>query len=132
MTLATLGPKGSFSYEAATHYTDEGQILFASFYEVLQQVARGKLDAALYPIENSIGGFVTDAFQAMLETSDISIERMHHIIIQQHLITQADRLDKIEQIQSHPQALAQCKKYIRRDSFRVRAMSKDPKSTRDP
>ena len=59
MKIAYLGPKGTFSEEAAVRYFIEDNvepIMYSSIFEVLEAVDEGKVDKGIVPIENALGG----------------------------------------------------------------------------
>ena len=78
-------------------------------------VHAGDLDRALVPIENSLEGSVNATLDALaLETEDVAIvgEVVHPI---RHCLIAREQLelDEIEVVVSHPQATAQCARFIR-------------------
>jgi Prephenate dehydratase len=64
-TVAFLGPKGSYSDEAATKYASRADITgttpLTNITEIAQFVRDGRVQFGLLPFENSIGGFVVDS-----------------------------------------------------------------------
>jgi len=113
-TVTTLGPKGSFTSQAALVLYPSAKQTYAKAEEGLRQLQQRHIDAAIYPIENNIGGFVHQTFGAIYRTADVHITAMYTLSITQNLIGQASSLEDIEVIQSHPQAIAQCRKNINR------------------
>jgi prephenate dehydratase len=62
--IGYLGPEGTFTHEAAIagavdRYGAAELIGLATIYDVVMAVARGEVDYAVVPIENSIEGSVT-------------------------------------------------------------------------
>ena len=66
---------------------------------------------AILPIENSIEGIVRPTIDALYE-QDVQIQAQKDINIEHCIFSFADKKEKIKYIISHPQALAQCSKYI--------------------
>ncbi len=87
----------------------------ATIYECVMAVAEGRADRALVPIENSLEGSVNATLDALVfETEEVKIvgEVVHPI---QHTLLARDELplDRIERVISHPQASAQCARFLR-------------------
>lgn len=117
MRVAFLGPHGTFSEEAATRcYARQPQIEFApcaSILDVLQSVALGRVEIGVVPIENSLEGSVSMTLDGLLLHPDLYVNSEIALPISHDLVACAGaRIDKIHYVWSHPQALAQCRKYI--------------------
>lgn len=84
-------------------------------YDAIVAVERGEADRALVPFENSIEGSVRATLDTLaFETSRVSIVGEHDFTIRHSLVArQALELDEIEVVLSHPQASAQCARFIR-------------------
>lgn len=86
---------------------------YASFEDVFAGAASGETDLAMIPIENSLGGRVADIHH-LLPESNLHIVAEHFQSVQHHLLAiPGATLDGIGQIESHAQALAQCRRFIR-------------------
>ena len=72
------------------------------------------VDACIIPIENSTEGSVNETYDLLVEKPLYAIweiyQKIHHCLI----INKNSSPDEISVVYSHPQALAQCKKYIRK------------------
>jgi prephenate dehydratase len=113
-----LGPEGTFSHEAlieATAGIDLQLISLPTIYETVMAVHDGLVERALVPIENSLEGSVNATLDALaMETEDVAIlgEVVHPI--RQCLIARTElELSDVEVVVSHPQANAQCARFIR-------------------
>ena len=85
-----------------------------SVENVLAALESGSVDVGIFPIENSTGGVVTEAVQAMAK-HNFEINIMFDIDIKQNLLVGGDvTRDAIKTITSHEQALKQCKDYLKR------------------
>jgi prephenate dehydratase len=118
MRIAFLGPEGTFSEEAlfASAGRDGVEPLpRATIYECVMAVDEGIADRALVPIENSVEGSVSATLDALVfETDNVAIvgEVVHPV--QHCLIARRELpLDRIERVLSHPQASAQCARFLR-------------------
>jgi chorismate mutase/prephenate dehydratase len=108
-----LGPVGAFSHEAAREYFSDSAELIAvpSIPAVFEAVARGEGQWGVVPIENSIEGGVTFTQDTLLETP-LSLCGEVMVDIEQCLLTNAPDPLRIERVYSHPQGLAQCRKWL--------------------
>jgi prephenate dehydratase len=119
MRVGYLGPEGTFTQEALIHATagsDELEpVPLPTVYETVMAVHAGDVDRALVPIENSLEGSVNATLDALaIETDDVAIvgELVHPI---RHCLIARDEieLDEIDTVVSHPQATAQCARFVR-------------------
>lgn len=120
-SIAHLGPSGSYSELAATNYAHwlkehygKGSTLrpYNTIAKTIQSAATGETDAAVVPIENSIGGSVRDTLDMLWELDTLKIQNNLVIPIHHALLSQATDLSKIQTVCSHPQALTQCQKWL--------------------
>jgi prephenate dehydratase len=116
--VAFLGPEGTFTEEAllaSRREADVDPVPEPTVYDCVMAVHEGRVDQAIVPIENSLEGSVTATLDALaLETDRVAIvgELVHPI--QHCLIARTPLpLDRIERVVSHPQASAQCARFIR-------------------
>jgi prephenate dehydratase len=116
-TVAFLGPAGTHSEEAlleALGDSAEPQPR-ATIREAIMAVQDGSAAAAFVPIENAIEGGVSATLDTLaLETDDVRIvgETIHPVL--HHLLTRGELpLEAIERVLSHPQATAQCARFLR-------------------
>eukprot|EP00474_Spongospora_subterranea_P005590 CRZ06048.1 hypothetical protein [Spongospora subterranea] len=83
----------------------------------MQMVVDNEVDHAMIPFENSLGGSVHAAYDALL-SSGLSVIGEFDLHIQHALMALPGvKLDQIQQVYSHPQALAQCSDYIAAHGF---------------
>lgn len=116
MQIVTLGPKGTFSEEAALIYqqritgtTAPEKIRFLNILDCLEQVEAHKADRAVLPAENMVDGIIGNSFDALIEFHDfVKVCDEVHVSIEFVLAGQMDSPDQIKQILSHPSALNQC------------------------
>jgi prephenate dehydratase len=114
-----FGPEGTFTHEAlidALGDADAYQLVpLATIYDTVMAVHHGEVERSLVPIENSLEGSVNATLDALsLETEDVAIvgEVVHPI--RHCLIARTPlELSAIEAVVSHPQANAQCARFIR-------------------
>jgi prephenate dehydratase len=113
MRIAIQGELGSFSHEAARKLVPEGLIVpFSLSADAFQAVDGGAVEAAVIPIENSLAGSVSEHFDLLL-SHNLRIERETLLRIRHNLIALPGvAAAEIENIFSHPVALAQCRRFL--------------------
>ncbi|MBV9421410.1 MAG: prephenate dehydratase [Solirubrobacterales bacterium] len=118
MRVGYLGPEGTFTHEALTDATAGTQldpVPLPTIYDTVMAVHSGVVERALVPIENSLEGSVNATLDALaMETEDVAIvgevvRPVRHCLIARSPL----ELDEIETVVSHPQANAQCARFIR-------------------
>ncbi|MDH7480062.1 MAG: prephenate dehydratase [Syntrophomonadaceae bacterium] len=120
LTLGCLGPSATFCEEAAQEYRRRlpGQIEIRHFNrirEVVWAVAEGKIHEGVVPLENSIEGTVNVTLDLLANEVDLKIRAEIVLPVEHHLLGKSgDRLEGITTVISHPQALAQCERFISR------------------
>lgn len=115
--LGFLGPKGTFSHNAALEYRkgrNDYQLLeFNTIPELMVAVSDGAIDEAVVPIENSLEGAVTSTLDMFVEDLAIVIRAEIIIPISLNLMVKVGTAaDDIREILSHPQPFGQCRKYL--------------------
>ena len=82
--------------------------------DIFFAVETGAADYAMLPVENAVAGSVTRSYELLME-HDLRIHaevilRVRHMLLAPHGTQLAD----LERVRSHPQALAQCHRYLGR------------------
>ncbi|MFL5894478.1 MAG: prephenate dehydratase [Thermoleophilaceae bacterium] len=117
MRAAFLGPRGTFTEEALRASAPEpvDEIPYPSIYETVMAVHERETDLAIVPIENSLEGAVTTTLDALAgEADDLRIAAEVVFPVRHCLVARTSReLDSIERVVSHPQATAQCARFLR-------------------
>jgi chorismate mutase/prephenate dehydratase len=113
LTVAFLGPAGTFTHQAAIQrFGSSAQLVpvqtIASTFDVLEH---NQAEYGVVPVENTIEGAVNVTLDRLLDT-DVSITGELTLEISQHLISRAAKLDEIKLVCSHPQGLAQCRQWL--------------------
>lgn len=110
-----LGPKGTFTHQAALDYFPKAGTEFKTFnstLEVFEGVERDSIDFGVVPIENSLQGTVRETLDLLIEKNLIIYGEAELRIIQNLMSLKTSDLMRIKSIISHPQALAQTRKWI--------------------
>jgi chorismate mutase/prephenate dehydratase len=112
--VAFLGPEATFSHLAALkkfgRATRFGPL--ATIQEVFEEVEKGKYQYGVVPIENSTEGIVNISLDLFAETAlkicgEIFLEVSHD------LVSKSGQRADIEVIYTHPQAYAQCRRWLK-------------------
>lgn len=114
MRVAFQGEIGAFSEEACRIlFPGAEPVPLTSFEAVFESVEDGSSDRGVIPIENSLHGSVHLNYD-LLREHKLKILSEFQLKIQHHLLTVSGaQIDKIRSIYSHPQALGQCRIFIR-------------------
>ncbi len=114
--IGYLGPKGTFAYDAAITYTNGVAcelMEFPEISELIYAVDSGKVEKALVPIENALEGTVNITADMLVHEVNVKIYGEVVLPIRHYLLARPDvDLKDVELVLSHPQALAQCRKYL--------------------
>ena len=108
------GEPGAYSHLACKEaYPEMEPAPYPSFEDTFAAATSGDIALAMIPIDNSLGGRVADIHH-LLPESNLHIVAEHFQSVQHHLLAvPGATLDDIERIESHAQALAQCRRSIR-------------------
>jgi prephenate dehydratase len=115
--VAYLGPAGTHSEEAlrVSAPADAEELPCPTIYDAVMAVQEGAADRAVVPIENALeGGVAVTLDTLVLEAVDVRIgaEVVHPI---HHCLIAAGPfgLERVRRVVSHPQAIAQCARFLR-------------------
>jgi prephenate dehydratase len=116
--IAYLGPRGTFSEDAlwaAVGDQEVDAVPAATVPDAIIGVRTGDVDRALVPFENSIEGAVTATLDTLAFDADgVTLVGEYDLPIRHCLIARKELpLDQIEVVLSHPQASAQCARFVR-------------------
>ncbi|NET10760.1 MAG: prephenate dehydratase [Symploca sp. SIO2B6] len=121
ITLAHLGPQGTYA-EVATlavaHWLEQqGHSTptlcpYGSIAQTLYAVEQGETMFAVVPVENSTEGSVRDTLDTLWQLDDIRVQQAWTLPITHALISCAEKVESIQTVFSHPQALAQCHDWL--------------------
>jgi prephenate dehydratase len=116
MTTAYLGPRGTFSEDAALlRARPEDLVPFTSFPALVSAVETGLADDAVLPIENSIEGAISTTLDLLIHETSLRIAGELAVPVRHFLITRPGvKLEDIRVVTSHPQPLGQCRRFLDR------------------
>jgi prephenate dehydratase len=116
--VSYLGPAGTFSEEAvvaASQGLDIEPLPKPTIYDAILAVERGEADRALVPYENAIEGSVRATLDTLaFEAERVGIVGEYDLPIRHSLVARRELpLGEIAVVLSHPQASAQCARFLR-------------------
>ena len=117
MRVGYLGPAGTYTEEALRASAPPGveEVPFPTIYDTVMAVHDGKVDRAVVPIENALEGAVSATIDTLaLDATDVRIVAevdlpIHHCVVAAGELD----LDDVKRVVSHPQATAQCRRFLR-------------------
>ncbi len=115
ITVAYLGPAGSFSHEAAlTAFGASARMLpCRRIRKIFVEVESNRSDIGIVPLENSIEGAVNETLDCFVDHPVFIVGEVRLRIYQNLLVNpQVQSLREIERVYTHPQALGQCDGYV--------------------
>lgn len=118
--VAFQGIAGAYSEEAIRQFfgPEVESIPCETLDDVFPMVEDGDADYAMIPVENSVAGSVIRSYELLMER-DLRIYaevilRVRHMLLALPGTTVGD----LERVRSHPQALAQCQRYLSRHGLK--------------
>jgi len=115
MTIAFLGPEGTFSHTAAQRQFGETAhyLPCPNLNRVFEEVEAGRATYGVVPVENAFEGAVNDTHDQFADVDmDLLICAEIQLSIHHQLMSLCDNLQDIDVVYSHPQALGQCKSWL--------------------
>jgi prephenate dehydratase len=112
-SIAVLGPRGTFSQQAAMVYDDKlDPVFFDSIDEVIGAVSDGSVGVGIVPMENSIYGTVVKTIDGIYEKKLKVVKEV--VVPIRHVVAGLSGFSKgdVAKVYSHPQALNQCRDYL--------------------
>ena len=115
MRVGILGPRGTYSEIAArTEFGEEIEpVPYTLITDVAEAVESGEVPVGVVPVESLREGSVGETLDA-LAWLDVKVKGEIVVDVNHHLLaTEKTELENIKQVLSHPQALAQCREFLR-------------------
>jgi chorismate mutase/prephenate dehydratase len=114
LRVAYLGPAGTFAHEAAQQQFGACVEFVAAspISAIFRALERDEVDLGVVPIENTTEGVVTETFDALAASSEIVPCGETLLRVSQHLLSRSGRLEDVRRVASHPQGLAQCRRWL--------------------
>ncbi len=132
-TVAFQGVAGAYSEEAIRQFfgPDVETLPCRTLDDMFPLVENSDADHGMLPVENSVAGSVTRSYE-LLMAHDLRVHaetvlRVHHML----LAPPGTKLSDLERVRSHPQALAQCQRYLSRHGLEAEPAFDTAGSARD-
>ncbi|MCO6453462.1 MAG: prephenate dehydratase [Caldilineales bacterium] len=119
--VAFQGEHGAFSEEASRqHFGREIETLPChAFEDIFAAVDQGNAEFGAVPVENSVAGSINKAYDLLLD-HDLKVWGEILLRVRHNLLAlPGTTLESITTVRSHPQALAQCERYINRHGWQA-------------
>jgi chorismate mutase / prephenate dehydratase len=113
LAVAYLGPQASFTHQACLRQFgfSARHLPVRTIAEVFAAVEKGKADYGVVPVENTTEGIVSYTLDMFL-VSELKIVGEVFLAIRHDLLSLSGKREDVARIYSHPQALAQCRRWM--------------------
>lgn len=117
--VAFQGENGAYSQEAIYQFfgKDTPTLPCRTLQDIFEAVESGQAKYGMLPVENSTAGSINQAYDLLL---DYDLKIWHEVVLRvKHclLANPGTTLADVKQVRSHPQALAQCERYLATHGF---------------
>ena len=112
--VAFQGEAGAYSQEAIYQVFAQNvdTLPCRTFDAIFAAVEGGKADFGALPVENSTAGSINQAYDLLLD-HDLKIWQEVNLRVRHYLLgIPGTRMENVRRVFSHPQALAQCERYL--------------------
>jgi prephenate dehydratase len=120
-TVAFQGIHGAYSEQAIRqHFGNPIETVpCPTLTDLFDAIQSRQVTYAILPIENALAGAVSQAYELLMD-SDLRIQadvilHVHHAL----LAPVGTKIEALKYVRSHPQALAQCEQFIRRNGLQA-------------
>jgi prephenate dehydratase len=132
LKIAYQGVNGAYSHLSCINlFPDMEYVGFDCFDKAIQSVENGEADYAVIPVENSYAGRVSDVHFLLPDTKLHIIGEYFQRIEHQLLAPRGVKIEDLKNVCSHPQALAQCSKYLKSKNIVAVAKSDTAKACQE-
>jgi len=113
------GERGAYSEAAARAFFNEEieTVSFLTFGDVLESTTIGKTDFSVLPVENSLEGSVGESYD-LLNSTSLNVTGEQYLRIE-HCLIGNGKLEEVDTVYSHPQALGQCRNFIEKHRMKT-------------
>ena len=111
--IAYFGPEATYTHMAAREQFGSQAVFVpvATIPQVFAEVEHAQADYGVVPLENSSEGAVALTLDTFVD-SPLNIIAEVALEIRHCLLSRATKLDQIKRVLAHPQALAQCRRWL--------------------
>ncbi len=118
-TVAFQGIQGAYSEQALRQHFGESVEIYPcpTLTDLFAVIESDKVDYAILPVENALAGAVNQAYELLMD-SDLRIQgevilHVHHSL----LAPSGTKIGDLKVVRSHPQALAQCERFLKKNNL---------------
>ncbi len=113
--VAFQGEHGAFSEKAARQVFGDfvKTAPCPAFRNVFEKVAGGECEHGILPVENTLGGSIHQNYDLLVEFDVHVVGETKLRVVHSLIANRGTRLEDIRRIYAHPQAAAQCEKFLR-------------------
>jgi prephenate dehydratase len=133
LTVAFQGEPGAYSEQAIRqHFSVEVETLpCRTFGEIFEAIHHSDATHGMLPVENSLAGTVIPAYDLLID-HDLRVQAETVLRVEHCLMAlPGTKLDEVEKVISHQQALAQCEQTLKRLSIEPNAYYDTAGAARD-
>jgi len=113
MRIAYQGEPGAFGEAAARLFEPRWEpVAFRTFDDVFEGVERGPVHYGIVPIENSVGGSIHRNYDLLVAHHVPIVGEVELPVVHELLAPPGATIDGLRRVYSHPQALAQCERFL--------------------
>ena len=114
LKVGYLGPKGTFSNQAAASFFDESKNTLTpakNIYDLFDSLKNNIVDLIVAPVENTIEGTVRETLDLLFDHNFKVIGKID-LPVSQCLLSKETDIKKIKKVISHPQAINQSRDFL--------------------
>ena len=113
------GEHGAYSESATKKFFNEEieTVPCSTFEDSLKMIENGESDYCILPVENSIEGTVGQSIDAITHTKLHAIGEEYFKV--EHFLISTGKIEDIDTVYSHPQALGQCSDFIQNGKLKT-------------
>jgi len=119
--VAFQGVVGAYSHQAIRQYFGETAtpVSCRTFLDLFRAVEEGRADYGMLPVENAVAGSVNQSYELLME-HDVRVFAEVILHVRHMLLARPDTaVSDLVRVRSHPQALAQCQRYLARHGLQA-------------
>ena len=119
-TISFQGIKGANSHLACKKLFPKAKIIpCETFEKVFDSVRTNKSNIGLIPVENSVAGRVAE-IHSLIHKTPLKIVGEYFMKVELHLLgVKKIKINQIKKVKSHIHALAQCRKFIKKNKLKM-------------
>jgi chorismate mutase/prephenate dehydratase len=116
LTVVYFGPQATYTHLACLDHFGRSVLALPkeNIQDVFEAVEKEKANYGVVPVENSTEGIVSRTLDMFID-SDVKICGEVLLRISHDLLSRSGRREEIQAIYSHPQALGQCRQWLRKN-----------------